>query len=279
MQPGGTWNLKPYSMAVAILYPPQKFNDNSPLGTMWVLSYDPNRDRERDRRGTGGGRSSHLRHTFSTLHPLTFSTHSTVSRQHFALKKHVHEPRVTWFVAASKSFASFTKALACVWLSWRMLIPFVHWRRCGVLCWMRSWSAVFVRVGYLDQPPPPHPPPSSPPPLTPSHPLPHPSPLRLLSSSSASKRAKNNSVRWGGVGSAMGLASGVGPVIGWVTGVSSVGWGGPLIAPISDLITDPNPNTDPITDPIIDPNPITDLNPITNPIADPRSLCHALLHH
>ena len=48
MQPGGTWNLKPYSMAVAILYPPQKFNDNSPLGTMWVLSYDPNRDRERD---------------------------------------------------------------------------------------------------------------------------------------------------------------------------------------------------------------------------------------
>ena len=35
-------------MAVSILYPPQKFNDNSPLGTMWVLSYDPNRDRERD---------------------------------------------------------------------------------------------------------------------------------------------------------------------------------------------------------------------------------------
>ena len=59
MQPGGTWNLKPYSMAVAILYPPQKFNDNSPLGTMWVLSYDPNRDRERDRgrdmTGTGTG--------------------------------------------------------------------------------------------------------------------------------------------------------------------------------------------------------------------------------
>ena len=51
MQAGGTWNLKPYSMAVSILYPPQEFNDNSPLGTMWVLSYDPNRDRERDREG------------------------------------------------------------------------------------------------------------------------------------------------------------------------------------------------------------------------------------
>ena len=35
-------------MAVSFLYPPQKFNDDSPLGTMWVLSYDPNRDSERD---------------------------------------------------------------------------------------------------------------------------------------------------------------------------------------------------------------------------------------
>ena len=54
---GGHGTLNP--MAASILYPPQKFNDNSPLGTMWVLSYDPNRDRERDRgrdmTGTGTG--------------------------------------------------------------------------------------------------------------------------------------------------------------------------------------------------------------------------------
>ena len=52
----------------------------------------------------------------------------------------------------SKSFASLMNALPCVWFSWRTLMPFVHWSRCGVLCWMHSWTAVLVRVGYLYRP-------------------------------------------------------------------------------------------------------------------------------
>ena len=68
MQARGTWNLKPYSMAVSILYPPQKFNDNSPLGTMWVLSYDPNRDRERDIQYACGSINAHCFQRFVWKH-------------------------------------------------------------------------------------------------------------------------------------------------------------------------------------------------------------------
>ena len=53
--------------------------------------------------------------------------------------------------SCSKSFASLMNALPCVWFSWRMLMPVVHWSRCGV-CWMHVWTAILVRAGYLYRP-------------------------------------------------------------------------------------------------------------------------------